>query len=64
MTAPSSPLPDPECAELIADRAENTGAHQVGREREERQTAINLVQLIDCVLVHFTAVSHNFCAGK
>ena len=51
MTAPSSPLPDPECAELIPDRAVHTGDHQVDREREERQIATNLVELIDRALV-------------
>ena len=51
MTAPSSPLPDRQCAELIPDRAEHTADHQVDREREERQTATNLVELIDRALV-------------
>ena len=58
------PLPDSQRAELIPDRAEHTADHQVDREREERRTATNLVELIDRVLVHFTGVSHNFCAAK
>ena len=45
------PLPDPQCAELIPDRALHTGDHQVDREREGRQTATNLVELIDRGLV-------------